>query len=298
MMSTRSIVGTTTDNRTFHGVFCHWDGYPTGMLPELAAILTRDGEAGREALVGSNWESIDASMLSADTDLPYPTLDEYAEATPRDQQEYPIRRLYQSLDQYGDAASVRIAPGYGERGLGDDRYGGDIASHRGDGWIEWVYIIKPDLSVMVMEPSGADGHLAERGTFTREDLAAVVAGDTEALARIGRVECGEDFSRCSHYAWFHDDTVPTESRSLGMRHWLGEEPIPLDRAIAATVQGKRHELTGGGKSVGRQWYMFTREGHDLPVIRLDGRGHRMKALPGVDLVFPPTKADVAMKAGV
>lgn len=131
------------------------------------------------------------------------------------------------------------------------------------------------------------------GRFTREDLVALAAGDKTAVAAVERAECGEDYERCGHYAWVHDKTVPGESRNLSMGAWLGREPIPLDRAVGVICDGIRHE-TGGGSSV--QYgvmSLYTRRGVYIPVAQVDRRGDGMEPFAGIELIFPPTKAEMA-----
>lgn len=297
-MSTRSIIGTTPDGEKFGGVFCHWDGYPTGMVPGLAAIIIRDGESAVATLMRANWETIAPHTLRADTDLPYPTRQEYLDAVPWDQRDPGIWDLYQNLELYGDDCALHVVAGYGTTGgsgIATRPYYGKLSTFRTRDWTEWAYIITADLSLRVFEVS-ENGSLMPRETFTLDDLADIAAGDEDARGRVGRAECGADYSRCSHYAWAHE-SVPPESRNLSMREWLGLEPILPSSAIAGTVDGVRYEFTSGGSLRGSTWYMFTKDGTRVGVLRRDRRG-KETPLPGVSLVYPPTKAQVAATVGV
>jgi len=63
-MSTRSLVGGLTDSGTY-AVYVHNDGYPEGRLPELDAIIERDGAAKALATILSaregGWSVLDAN---------------------------------------------------------------------------------------------------------------------------------------------------------------------------------------------------------------------------------------------
>lgn len=299
-MSTRSIIG-TTDGTTFTGIYCHFDGYPSNMVRSLAAIITRDGHDALPILLGSerrarggetaSWTSLTPEMPSPDTELPYPDRSTYLDCTPQEDIDPGILALYSHLATGSEEKRDQMIEGYGSvMNTHSIRFSGAISDREADtGWCEWVYLFTDDLTVIVYEIGEG---LTEVGRFTRNDLAAITEDDEAACERIAQAECGEDYSRCAHYAWAHDKTVPDESHRLGMREWLGLEPISLDRAIGATVKGERFEFTGGGRSNGRTWEMSVKGGGYMPAIRMDSRGRHMRSLPGVELSFPPTKAEV------
>lgn len=299
-MSTRSIIG-TTDGTTFNGIYCHFDGYPSNMVPALAKIITRDGADALPVLTGrekrarggvtANWDSLTPEMPSPDTELPYPDYRTYFDKVPVSERDPGLSALYVHLDSGSpDERRDQVIEGYGTVMTANPiRFSGTVTDPDVDaGLCEWAYLFTDDLTVVVYE---IGDRLTEVGRFTREDLAAITEGDEEACKRIRYTECGKNFSRCCHMAWFHDETVPDESRGLGMLEWLGIEPIAPNRAIGGNIGGKRYEFTGGGKSHGRTWEMSVKGGGYVPAIALDARGRRIKPLADVELVFPPTKAE-------
>lgn len=298
-MSTRATIATTTNGTTYTGVYCHYDGYPTACVPQLAAILTRDGAPARERLTANAWDSLAADTLPMDTPLPYPTVAEYRKAVAAEDQDYAIISLYMEHESYRGKRGDQIIPGYGTAipGSAMSTYSGAIPNFGDENWAEWAYVIDADLTVTVYELDGTAGAGTLRATFTAQDLAAVAVQDPEALARVQAAECGEDYERCSHIAWFHDTTVPEESRHLSMAQWLGREPIPCDKAVSGTRNGKHYEFSGSGMRQGGKWSLCVKGSREyVPVCTVDKDGVQRR-LPGMALTFPPTKAEVLAGAG-
>lgn len=299
-MSTRSIIGTTTGT-TFEGLYCHFDGYPTSQVPALAQIITRDGHDALPILTGAtqaarggataSWESLVAEMPAADTELPFADRSDWIESVPAKDRDPGIGHLYTHLSMGRDNARDSIVEGYGTVHLDSPiRFSGTLSDpHAQTGWCEWAYLFTEDLTLVVFEI--ADG-LVEVGRFTREDLAALADGDESIRERVGHAECGEDYSRCSHYAWVHDDGVPQASRRLSMREWLGIEPLRPMSATGAVVGRRRYEFTGSGGSRHGNWEVSVKgQKAMVPVFRLEGNTYA--PLPGVELIYPPTRETVA-----
>ena len=107
-MSTRSIIAIPTDT-DWKGRYVHWDGYPTNMVPELSAIIKRDGyETAIKTLTEDHksWSGI------------------YAHELPETNGGVPV-------------------PGYGiaHSDIPEDE---DPWLHPGeDDWTEWVYVLLP-----------------------------------------------------------------------------------------------------------------------------------------------------------
>lgn len=303
-MSTRSIIGTTTKN-TFHGLYCNFDGYPSSMVPALAKIITRDGAPALDVLTGKTaiapngpakcWDSITAEMPAADTALPYPTSREYWDAVPVGQRDPGLMDLYGHLG-YGDTPERRgeIAAGYGT--VDSKRsvvFSGNLNAPPETGGTEWMYLFTEDLTLIVFDILRHG--LVETGRFTLAELKAMAGGAAATDPRLLVAECGENFTRCSHMAWFHDETVPDESRSLGMAEWLGTSPVAPEKAVAVIVDGERLELRGGGHSGQGKWWMTVKgSGASMAVLRMGQNGRRGVPLPGVELVLPATKASLAV----
>jgi hypothetical protein len=117
------------------------------------------------------------------------------------------------------------------------------------------------------------------------------------------IECGENFERCTHYAWYHN-LVP-KTCNLSTQAWLGNRPLEFHDAAAYIIDGKRYLATGSG---GNGDYLRRMTGQDFPssvwiATVQAGNGKRIN-LPvaniisggytpykGVIWVFPPTKSN-------
>jgi hypothetical protein len=118
-MATRSIIAELLPDGKWRGRYCHWDGYPSAKLPQLAHIVARDGaDVARKTLLHDNWSW--SSIDSADkSELP-------------------------SIMQDG---RFKIVPGYGVTHT-DLQETSDVEWFmEGDyeqGWCEYLYIIHDD----------------------------------------------------------------------------------------------------------------------------------------------------------
>jgi len=74
-----------------------------------------------------------------------------------------------------------------------------------------------------------------------------------------KIECGENFERCGHYAWYHK-LMPKTSNLSAQTH-LGNRPLEFRDAIAFIIGGKRYASTGRG---GNSDYF---DSHDRPFPR-------------------------------
>lgn len=77
-MSTRSFVGTVTNDGKIRARYVHSDGYPTGMGPALAALIERDGLkvalttiAGHPGWSGLAADNPDIFAVEPDPDAPF-----------------------------------------------------------------------------------------------------------------------------------------------------------------------------------------------------------------------------------
>lgn len=305
-MSTRSIIG-TTDGTTFEGIYCHFDGYPTNMGLALAKIITRDGADALPVLLGEEsraragkagtWDSLVPEMPAPDTALPYEDRSAYIDAVPDDEQDPGVHALYTHLGMGSDESTARdhVIEGYGVISThGTIRFSGTVKA-TDTGWCEWAYLFDENLTLRVYDCQSSL-ILREVAQFTVADMAKIASGDDEAVKRLGHAECGENYERCTHVAWAHDRDAPEESQRLGMLQWLGRRPIPAHDAIAAIVGGTRYDVTGSYQVRNRVLSLRLQGGDDLPVARTDQRGNVVLILPDVELVFPPTKPELA-KAG-
>jgi hypothetical protein len=152
---------------------------------------------------------------------------------------------------------------------------------------EWLYVFdEPERKLFVRDVSA------------KEDVAVIDLDGEEP--DWSKIECGENFERCSHYAWYHN-LVPKTS-NLGTQTWLGNRPLKMHDAIAFVVDGKRYKSTGSGgdadflnRGIARfpsgTWVQSVIAGNgrrlEVPVAKRTQEG--FAPLPGVQWVMPPTK---------
>lgn len=311
-MSTPSIIG-TTNGTTFKGIYCNYDGYPTHMGRALAEIITRDGADAIPVLTGAEararagkpgvWDSIAPEMPAPDTVLPYPDRSTYLNSVDQGDADAGVFALYVAVENL--SACIRrdegeqdprdyVVEGYGSiLKAGGVGLSGTLHSACPTSAGEWAYLFDENLTLHVYESLDS---LSEVAQFTVADMAAIASGDEDAVKRLSHAECGENYERCSHVAWAHDPDAPEESQRLGMLAWLGREPIPERDAVAVIVGGTRYEVTGSSQIRNGRLSLHLQGGDDLPVAKTDRRGNVVALLPGIELVMPPTKPELA-KAG-
>lgn len=225
-MSTSSFVGTVDSTGRFAGRYVHFDGYPTARGPILAGILAGHDHNIADVLDVLTRQYYGWSSLSADTgNEPKSKLDGrdvavlgygYAYTTHQGQAE-PDDWITGRLGQRSDTPT----------------------------WCEWGYLFTgPDadaasLMVIQVESDRSGERYHERARIPVR-LLADLSGDDWT-----KIECGESYERCLHYAWAHLD-VPDQSRRLSTRTWLGHLPLTPRDAIGATVDGRTYRLTGSG----------------------------------------------------
>lgn len=263
-MSTRSIIAYAPDpdTRDWRGVYHHSDGYPSWLGRRLHE-LCRDAFAGDPGALGVYATREHCSWSSI--------------VAPGDRPEYGGCHCHgPHADLAPDDDRQRYRP--------DDLHDPDTRVA-----IEWVYVVEPER-LIVLAPSERSfkpvGHVAWTDTPTDADWT--------------RIECGEDYGRCKHYAWVHFD-VPDESRDLATAKWLGREPLdPVRDAIAWRLPDGTLARRGGHGYAGtyrgrpRGWYesvtLPNGATRDLRVC-LGERAHRLR--PDLTPVYPPTAAAAA-----
>lgn len=197
-MSTRSIIGTAHDGG-FEGRYCHSDGYPTcrgrqifetyhqlgGNLQALIAYAIRPGDTGY-------WSS-------------YMTPHQNAENNAQ-----PDRApCWLCAEPDRDTPSCHLCKGTGTA-YNPHKYtawqaenGDSWATHVNDWGAVWAYLVS-ESGITVLESAWTE---AAGAAWTR--IAHIAWTDTPNWTAI---ECGEQFERCSHYAWAHFPEVPNTDR--------------------------------------------------------------------------------------
>jgi hypothetical protein len=259
-VSTRAIIAYAPDPKTrdWSGVYSHGDGYPSGLGRILHELCAGSfgGDAHALGVYATREHSSWSSIVAPDEEPEYGGC-------------------------HCHGPNAEIAPGDDSQRYHPD----DLTDPELHTWIEWVYIIEPErLIVLAPVERGYKpvGHVAWTETPTDEDWT--------------RIECGENYERCKHYAWVHFD-VPEASKRLGTAKWLGREPLdPVEDAIGwRLVDGTLarrggHGFSGSYYGRARGWY----EGVTLPDgstrdlrVCLGERTRRLRS--DLTPVFPPTR---------
>lgn len=164
-MSTHSVIG-TTDNVTYDGIYCHYDGHPRAMVYFLAKIIARDGADALLVIMGSEqrakagkpdtWHTLHPETPAPDTALPYG--DEARDHT---------------VEGFGIISTA--GPIYSKKG--PVSFSGPLAD-ADTAWADWMYLFTEDLTLRVFECRA--GTIAMEVTrFSYDDLVAL-ASDSEA----------------------------------------------------------------------------------------------------------------------
>ena len=134
------------------------------------------------------------------------------------------------------------------------------------------------------------------------------APDSELL---GRLECGENYERCEHYASVHFPEAG--DLRIGTKTWLGLEEFSLHDATHVIVKGRTYRLTGSGsierrspfsrsrsKSPYTHRWLSTVEDEYGGRIQLCTEHHlkngTIKPAPGVTHVYPTRPCDQKAEA--
>ena len=72
-----------------------------------------------------------------------------------------------------------------------------------------------------------------RDIRAKEDVAVIDLNSDEPNWSV--IECGENFERCRHYAWYHGLTPKTSN--LSTQTWLGRRPLGFHDAVAFIIDG-------------------------------------------------------------
>lgn len=67
-MGTRSVIAKAEGDAWVKGRYCHWDGYPSNQLVQLAGVVKAKGgvDAALEVLLGNMWSSLDPAIKGLD----------------------------------------------------------------------------------------------------------------------------------------------------------------------------------------------------------------------------------------
>jgi hypothetical protein len=116
-------------------------------------------------------------------------------------------------------------------------------TERDDCGAEWAFVFDEDERVLHV--CHREKHRDTGEPFWND------AGRVE-LDKVGEtnwmhIECGDNYERCAHYAWFHfPELRGTDLERLGTAKFLGREPMERHDAIAYVLSGTRYRVTGYG----------------------------------------------------
>lgn len=269
-MSTRSVIARIGEHEgEFSGVYVHSDGYPTGRGPLLFQMIREEFKGDLKAALRFIIDEHPAGWSSL--------IPEYRACFC-----HPRRAKNRT-----DFKNRQPEPP-------------QEFSHKnvvkGDTDVEWLYIFDEEQNRLYIHDVRNDAEsiveLAD-GEPTKEQWTAI--------------ECGENFERCSHYAWAHG--LAPKTCNLSTQTWLGRRPFDFNDVVAFVINGKRWTSTGSGGSsefystpIARQhgftkhfpprtWIasVKSRNGRrmDVPVAKVTKDGY--EPLAGVVWIYPPTK---------
>lgn len=288
-MSTRAVIARVGDHEgKFSGVYHHWDGMPTSLgkyltellvghfqndLSKMLRVLVDEHPAGWSTVYQKDF-SLKPGYTWQRVQSPSPSLGE--------KQYRAARKAY---DLHPDIRRPQCFC-HGERHEEPSVF---TEKDLQDTDVEWLYAIDEQ----------------NRRLYIRD-----VSHDAEEIVELDgtpadweKIECGEDFSRCKHYAWKHG--LLPKSSNLSTKTWLGILELEFHDVVAFSIGGKRFNATGSGgnsnylrQMTGKNlppdtWVSTVLAGNnrrlELPVAKITKHGH--EPLPGVTWIFPPTKTN-------
>lgn len=221
-MTTHGIIGTITADHTAitarTTVRC--DGYPTWMLPALAQIISTHGADALAVITGTtprpgnrtpatDWDSLNVGTPDPATLTPETVLSDLDNAER-------VAYSHLAFNGFSDEARDLITPGYGMAYTDGPEPLSDAAplsSLTNWGFSEHAYLFTPDGTCHVYACTPENLTLLD--SLTPEELAEW--DSAEFRARAERAECGEDYERCPHMAYYH---VPGADPALSMSEHL------------------------------------------------------------------------------
>jgi hypothetical protein len=285
-MSTNGIIARSTGEGTFQGRYHHWDSYPSGLGTALIDLyrghFKRDLTRMLDVLLDEHpagWSTIVHKDFTLKPG--------YTNVAQRPEQ--------MSIAEFQNQPLQRRPHCYCH---GHRHEEGFLCDEKSDCGASWAYVFDEDEKVL---------HILDRqkhevsGEYHWQEVARIEL-DSEDEINWTAIECGENFERCGHYAWYHN-LLPKTS-NLSTQTWLGNRPLELHDVVAFIVNGKRYRATGNG---GNSNYLRKMTGKNLPPDTwissvIAGNGRRLefpvarilqdgKQVPydGVTWIYPPTK---------
>lgn len=244
-MSTRAIVAVSTDEG-WEGVYVHSDGYPTSLGKRLVEHCRKwhDGDALSLASFLHSHPAGWSSLGNGDPSHPNIGYQEWSgDLDDKDQWKTYVEtpRCFCHGDTDG-------------RGAPDEPLmTQDAQKDCGD--IEWFYLVTPE-ALLVFE-----------GCVEMQPVGSV--SWTDEAPDWGRIECGQEYERCTHYAWVHFEDA--KGLNLGTAKWLGREPFDKDDAVAYTLaDGTEVQKGGSGHAEGYMKSFYLERGDHASAAKYKG----------------------------
>jgi hypothetical protein len=284
-MSTNGIIARSTGEGTFAGRYHHWDSYCFGLgvalielyrghfkhdLTRMLQVLLDEHPAGWSTIVHK-----DFTLKPG-----YTNVAQRPEGMPIEEfQNQPLNRRPHCYCH------------------GHRHEEGWIADEKTDCGASWAYVFDEDNKTLHI--LGRQKHEVS-GEYHWQEVGRIEL-DSEDQTNWTAIECGENFERCSHYAWYHN-LLPKTSR-LGTQTWLGNRPLEFHDAVAFLVGSKRYANSGSG---GNSDYLRKMAGKNFPPDTwvssvVAGNGRRLEIatakitsdgyvpMDGITWIYPPTK---------
>lgn len=288
-MSTRGVIARATGESQFKGRYHHWDSYPTGLGATLVNLYTGHFKGDLAAML---------KYLIDDHPAGFSTINGANFNLPAGHRE-------SLAERWGDKPGPKCFC------HGDRHEGEQIVTEKDDVGAEWAYVFNEEekimhvLRMMVRNDEGEQRTVTGMFGFGVEGQYWEHAADIDLkdLSKLdwGKVECGENYERCTHYAYFHFPQLKgTDMAHLGTLEYLGQRELDTDvgSAVAFIVNGKRAKYAGSarrepmGNYYPAYWVASVKYGNnkraDVRVAVQDGPNDSYKPVPGVAWVFPPT----------
>ncbi len=282
-MATRSVILRETQAGPF-GVYHHGDSYPTGLGKHLWKTLHGHFKGDVEQMLKwlidehpGGWSTIvgtDPKIKAGYANAPKNTFTADKKLTKAYEryQKKPKCYCHGTRSEKGGIATLRDARGYGA---------------------EWAYVFdieKRTLAIYDVSRVGVEVPVK----------IVDLDGDEPAWERL---ECGDNFGRCSHYAWHHFPEM--KGTRIGTRTYLGFDPLTFTDAVAVEIEGKRYVMNGSGHSSSIDYIASPTKRNRWPESNLwiatlkaaNGKtierpvaivGNGYRPYPGVTWIFPPT----------
>jgi hypothetical protein len=319
-MSTRGCVAVGTVNR-WRGVYNHYDSYPTGLgsdlYEHLIARVVKDGktlaEIGDDLLKFDDWRNYlkggVCEYCGKIAGQPHSIRGDIAMAKDNGSRKYPDPEAkYHEHNDLTDVAAEQIT-----------------SANPDPLFLEWVYIIDPKADVIhVLRHESCKLTRVPKNFDHRNEGCRKLSGGRYHYGHCvfkhvhvcdltltekpdwTKVECGETFQHCNHYAYHHfPELADKPSGMIGTGNYLEYEPMDsADDACAFLVKGKFYRKGSrgfaGGETATRMglygtesevWYqsVIGTDGieSDEPVAYQPRKGGRTP-YKGVVWIFPPT----------